>query len=884
MPRPTIPVPRAPSLPRLPERLLRAILPPAERDEVLADLAAEYSARAEADGAAAARGWLWRQLVVSAPALVRRSWWRGMTGFEPRANRMRPGGTAMESWIIDVRYVLRRLRTRPLYATLAVLTLALGVGGAAAITAVVRALRVKPLPYAAEQELGVFWNPFDWSEAEFRYLRPDFPGFRGVAAYRNAGVTLQAEDAPARLLPGVSATAELFQVLGRTTLVGRGFRPGDDLPGAEPVAVLSYGLWQELGGDRAIVGRRLRLDGEERTVVGVMPRGFWFPDPTARVWLAEPLDPEDRSGNYTLVGRLAPGVTAEGLAPHLARITARLDERYDYPAQWDKTRNAAVTPIREYLVGSMRPALLATLAAMGMILLIACANVASLMLGQVEGRATELAVRSALGAERARLLQQLVVESLVVGVGAGVLGAAVAAGGFRVLVGALPLGAWGEGATLDWTVFWAAILTALVASLLIALVPVISLWRGDLRGVLSRSRTGGVGGRGGGLESGLVVAEVALAVLMAAGAALLVRSVSNLYAIDPGVTTRDVAVVDVAGPAAVGRDQRRLAVREIADAVRALPGVRAVATTSKLPLRGQGDNWGIAIEGRPDLESSTTSFRVVSPEYFQAMGIPLRRGRLPGPGDRAGGEPVVLINEALAEKYFPGEDPIGRRLVGTFETPERIVGVVGNVAEANLTDEPAPARYMLADQVPYVPQVTTLVLRVQPGRDAAAVLDEARRTVQRVAPDAVVQEVTTMELVLTQAVGPARQIMLLLSLLTGLAVLLGAVGVYGVIAHFVGRRRRDWAIRIALGLSPSHVVARVVRRGAALVLGGIAIGVVAAVALARLIGSLLYGVGAADPVAMAAAGLALLLVGLVAAFVPAWRASRTHPALVLREE
>jgi ABC-type antimicrobial peptide transport system permease subunit len=245
---------------------------------------------------------------------------------------------------------------------------------------------------------------------------------------------------------------------------------------------------------------------------------------------------------------------------------------------------------------------------------------------------------------------------------------------------------------------------------------------------------------------------------------------------------------------------------------------------------------------------------------------------------------VVVINEALAARYFAGEDPIGRRISTGFDTPERIVGVVGNAAEAFLTDDPLPARYMVAEQTPYVPRTTAIVLRLQPGQDAAALLDEARGTVQRATPQLVVQEATTMELELARAVGPARQVMFLLTLLTALAVLLGAIGVYGVISHFVGRRKRDWAIRIALGLAPSRVVGRVVRRGAALVAVGIALGVVAAMVLARLIGSLLYGVGAADPIAMAAAGAALLVVGLLAAFIPAWRASRTHPAMVLREE
>jgi predicted permease len=628
----------------------------------------------------------------------------------------------------------------------------------------------------------------------------------------------------------------------------------------------------------------LNLDGTERTVVGVMPRGFWFPDPTVRVWLAERLDPEDQSGNYSLVGRVAPGVRVEALAPHLAQLTARLDERYDYPPQWDKTASPEVTPVREFLVGSMRPALLATLVAMGMILLIACANVASLMLGQVDGRATELAVRSALGAERRRLLQQLVAESAVVGLAAGVVGAAMAAGSFRVLVSALPLGAWAEGATLDWSVFWAAIATALGASLLIALIPVISLWRGDLRGALSASRTSGIGGRGGRLEGGLVIAEVALAVLMAAGAALLVRSVANLYAIDPGIDTRGVAVVDVLAPTAMPEAERQQGWHRIGGALRALPGVQAAAATSKLPLRGSGDNWGITVVGHPELESTTTAFRVVTPDYLTAMGIALRRGRVFTANDRTGTEPVVVITEALAEQYFPGEDPVGRLISTGFDTPERIIGVVEDVAEAQLTDAPTPARYMLMDQVSYAPRSVSFVLRVEPGRDAAAVLADARRAVERVAPGVAVQQTTTMSLVLAEAVGPARQIMLLLTLLTALAVVLGAVGVYGIITHFVNRRKRDWAIRIALGLAPSHVVTRVVRCGAALVLAGIVIGIVAAALLARLIGSLLYGVGAADPLALAAASAVLLLVGLLAAFVPAYRASRTHPALVLREE
>jgi len=879
-----MPPPTAPPPLRFAISLLRALLPAAEREEVLGDLRDEYEHRRSARGRAFAALWLWRQVLGSAPALVRRSWWRGWTGFEPAANRLLPGGPGMESWIMDMRYAVRRLRSRPTYTLLAVLTLALGVGGTAAIFSIVRGLLLEPLPYTREAEVAVFWAPFSWTEEEFLFLRPEMPGFSKVFAYRPEDVTLESGDGPTRLLPGISASAELFEVLGARAALGRCFQRGDDRPGVEPVAVLSHGLWQEMGGDASILGRRIRLDGVPRTVVGVMPRGFWFPDPTVRVWLPEPLEETSRSGNYTLVGRIAPGQRMEGMAPALARITKALGERFKYPEQWDLTKNAAVTPVRESLVGSLRPALLATLAAMAVILLIACANVAALMLGQVNRRTGELAVRSALGADRRRITQQLLVEAVVLGLVAGVVGALLAAGGFRVLAGALPLGAWAERAVLDWTLFGAAIALALLASLGIALVPTLSLGRGDLRDALTRVRTAVAGGHGNRVESGLVVAEVALALLLASGAGLLIRSVVNLYAIDPGVDTQGVAVLDVAAGAAMKTAERQQMLHTLLGEIEHLPGVRSAALTSKLPLRGSGDNWGITVEGRPDLTESTTAFRLVSRDYFQTLGIALRQGRGFTDADRPGGELVTVINEALAKKYFPGVDPIGRRIQSGFDGWERIVGVVENVAETQLTDAREPARYMFADQVPYSPEGQALVLRTERPADAAAVLEAARKTVQRVAPGVAVQEATTMESVFAKAVGPVRQIMTLLTLLTALALVLGAIGVYGVIAHHVSRRKRDYAIRVALGLPPARVLRQVVGHGAALVGAGIAIGVLASIVLARSLASLLYGVQAADPVALLAATLSLLAVGVFAAFVPAYRASRVDPARVLREQ
>jgi putative ABC transport system permease protein len=790
----------------------------------------------------------------------------------------------MESWIMDLRYAVRRLRSRPTYTLLAVLTLALGVGGSAAIFSILRGLLLDPLPFAKEAEIVVFWNIFDWSEAEMLYLRPNFPGFHRVAAYTIHDVTLESNGGPTRLVPGISSSHELFDVLGARPALGRPFQAGDDRQGADPVAVLSYGLWQEMGGDASILGRRVRLDGVPRTVVGVMPRGFWFPNPTVRIWLPQPLDPANQSGNYALVGRLAPGQSLEGMAPQLARITKALAGRFTYPQQWDKTKNAALTPIRDYLVGSLRPALLATLAAMAIILLIACANVAALMLTQVNRRAGELAVCSALGADRRRITQQLVAEALVLGAVAGGVGALLAAVGFRLLAGTLPLGVWAERAVLDWTLFGAAIALAILAALGIALIPALSLWRGDLRESLTRVRTATVGGSGSRVEAGLVVAEVALAVLLAAGAGLLIRSVVNLYAIDPGVDTRGVAVLDLVTGAERKTAERQQTMRTLLDELGRLPGVRSAALTTKLPLRGNGDNWGITIEGRPDLPETTTFVRFVSRDYFRALGIAVRAGRLFTTGDRPNSEPAVVINQALAKKYFQGTDPIGRQLKTVSDRWERVVGVVEDVAEANLTDGPAPARYLLADQFDYSPERQTVVLRTERPQDAAGVLEAARGTVQRVAPGVAVQEATTMERVFAQAVGPARQIMALLTLLTGLALALGAIGVYGVIAHHVSRRKRDYGIRVALGLSPARVLRQVVGHGAALVGAGVVVGALASIILGRWLASLLYGVHAADPVALLAASLALLAVGVLAAFVPAYRASRVDPARVLREQ
>jgi predicted permease len=679
-------------------------------------------------------------------------------------------------------------------------------------------------------------------------------------------------------------STELFDVLGTQPMLGRTFKAGEDAVGTEFVAVLSYSLWQDLGSDQQIVGKPIRLGGISRTVVGVMPRGFWFPSPEVKVWTSAQMNPQNRSGRYTLVGRLADGQTMAAMEGPLRNLADTLAANWQYPAAWDKTKNPAMDSARDFFVGDVRPALVATLAAMGVILLIACANVAALMLGQVDARSTELAVRAALGANRQRLVQQLLLESVVIGVLAGAVGAALAVAGFGVLVTSLPLGELADNARLDWTVFWASMLASLGAALLVAVVPGIAIWRGSsLQATMATTRTGGVSGRGGRLEGTLVVVQMALAVLLAAGAGLLIRSVANLRAIDPGIQIEGAAVVGATMPTTLDAAGRRQTVSRMVEQLRGMPGVTSVGAAQKIPLTGSGNNWGFTVTGRPDITGMTTAFRIVTRDYLTASGMRITRGRNFDASDRDGSDPVVIINEAMAAKLFPNDDPIGRTLGTGFERPERIVGVVSNAAEAKLTDTAVMARYMLFEHVPVLGNEVNFIIRTDREDRVAALLDLARSAIAREGTQLAVQETTSLKAIFHRALGPVGQVVTLVSLLAGLALVLGAVGVYGVISHYVSRRSRDYGIRIALGQQPGRVVRQVVGRGAALVAFGSAIGVVAALFVTKLLATLLYGVEATDPLAMAGAVVVLLAVGMLAAFVPARRASLTDPAIVLRE-
>ncbi|HEY9227659.1 MAG TPA: FtsX-like permease family protein, partial [Gemmatimonadaceae bacterium] len=502
-----------------------------------------------------------------------------------------------------------------------------------------------------------------------------------------------------------------------------------------------------------------------------MPRGFWFPEPTTEAWINETLDPAANYGIYFLVGRVVSGQRVENMQPAVDNITRILAGQFTYSPAWDKTKNAKLAALYERNMSQMRPALLATLAGMSIILLIACANVAALVLSQVEARSGELAVRTALGADRSRLATQLLLEVLVLGAASGVIGSAFASVGFDVLRGALPLGAWSERATLDWTLFATTMAVGLGAAMLVALLPIVGLWRSDLRPTLSGARTSGVLRNRAGLQGLMVVSEVALAVLLAFAAGLLVRSVSKRYEIRPGIDSRGVAVFDIASPQGLRSAERFGIMTILQETLRGLPGVDYVAITQKLPLRGRGWSSGLRVPTAP-AEAPSPYMRVVSAEYFAAMGIPLKRGRLLQASDVTTDtiQPIV-VNEALARIFFPGLDPVGQIVPANLARGlQRIVGVVGDVAEADLTKDLPPTRYMLRENIRLTTDPQTIVVKMKRADDAIRVLAPARQLIFKTVPAVAIQEATTMSRVLDRAIGPSRDVMTLLTLLTGLSL------------------------------------------------------------------------------------------------------------------
>jgi predicted permease len=798
----------------------------------------------------------------------------------------------------DARVALRALRRTPAFTAIAIFCLAVGIGANAAIFSVVNAVLLRPLPYAEPEHLVRIFETLEdqagWtgsvSQPNFVDWRAQNTSYAALSAYTTSSRILEGGTQPERVRTLV-ASANLPELLGVQPLLGRAFGAREDEPGAARVALLGEGMWtRRFGRDPAVVGRSIRLDGQPYVVVGVMPDRAAFPAGGEPVDLWIPYVPTEREresrGSHFLavVGRLKPGVTPEQAHADLSRLADRLEQQYP-DAQ--ANRGVVTRPLRETVVGDTRPALLILLGAVGLVLLIACANVANLLLARAATRRHEVALRLALGAGRGRLVRQLLVESGLLALAGATAGGALAWLALRALTPlvatALPVG---TGVPLDGRVLAFLAATAVLSGLLFGLVPALQASRADVRGSLvdagGKSTAGGAQQR---LRGGLVVAEIALSLVLLVGAGLLLRGFAELRGTPPGLDPRNVLTAHIAIPD--GRYDSTEAVqqllRPILERARAIPGVTSASMINLLPIQSAWTNGSFTIVGRPAPlpgKEPIAELRLVDRDFFRTLGIPVLRGR---DFTEREAQPVAIINDALARKHFAAQDPIGQQLAGLGPEPLTVVGVVGSVRQAGLDHAPLQEIYLPLDVMPSG-WVSEMTLALRTSVAPTSVTNALRRAVRSVDAGQPVYRVLTMEEVVRESLADRRLQLWLLGGFAGIALLLAAAGLYGVISYLVAQRTREIGIRVALGAQRGDVVRLVMRHGARLTAAGVGAGLVGAFFLTRLLSSLLYGVSARDPLVFAALAGVLAAVALLATWVPARRATRVDPVTALRAE
>jgi predicted permease len=809
----------------------------------------------------------------------------------------------------DIRFALRALRRRPLFATVAIVTIALGIGSATSIYSVVDGVLLRPLPFRepdrlvgvwqmlpewrADPILRAHWDRIPLSHPEYRDLRDRARTLDGIAIWWRGSARLEAGER-VEVVTTLHASASLLGLLGVRPRLGRMFLPGEDLPGAPGVALLSHEEWsRSFGADPEVLGRTVRLDERSWTIVGVLPARFSVGRTRERdgappaFWLpagqTAGSDFELRGNHrYTAVARLAPGVT---LAHARDEVAAILRAATHQPSEgsrlvaWsaDQTRDA-------------RGPLFVLLGAVGVLLLVACTNVATLLLGEASVREHEMATRLALGAGRERIAGQLLTESLVLAAVGGALGLAIAWAGTRALVALAPPDVAGLGGVrMDGRVLGFAIAAVLATGLLFGLAPALAASRADPGVVLHRSGWHNTRGRGA-LQRAFVAAEVALSVVLLVGAVLLLRSLDRVTAVDPGFRPDGLLVLETSLPHTLSGDGEapRRIYEEAVARLAALPGVRAATAGTRPPFAGRPGVSGLQIEGEPaspgtDAPLHETEHRTVAPGYFATLGVPLLAGRDFREADRAGAPSVAVVSATLARRYFPDGSPVGRRvrILGESRT---IVGVVGDVRHERLTSGAEPVLYMPLGQRDV--WTLTLVVRAARGRpsDAAELAYSARRALADVDPRLVVTTATTMDVLLRRSFAEERYRTTLLSLFGALAALLAAVGTYGVSSRAVARRARETGIRLALGATPAAVVRQLVGGTLSGVALGVVAGLVGAAVATRALTPFLFGVRATDPATYVGVVTLLALVSMGASWLPARRAGRVAVVPMLRAE
>jgi putative ABC transport system permease protein len=805
----------------------------------------------------------------------------------------------------DVRYGWRSLRKSPGFTVVAVLALALGIGANSAIFSVVNAVVLRPLPFDHPERLTAVLsrNEKDGSvasdEAYPNYvdLRDQCQTCEGVAAYGFVSMFLTAADGEPERVRGIDASAELLPMLGVKLELGRYYTREEDQPGAARVIVLAHDFWRRsFGGDPKIIGQQVPMGSSPATVIGVMPAGFKFPVEAKEVDFWMPLAPLLSKNDLTrrdyvslqFLAKTKAGATIAQTQAEIETISRRLQ------AQYPATNTALVffvKPLRDALVGDVRTALFVLLGAVAFVLLIACVNVANLLLARASARAKEMSVRTALGASRARIVRQLLTESLLLSLIGGGLGLLFATWGVALLVGASPADLPRAGEiNLDARVVVFTAAVTLLTGVVFGLAPALSASKIDVSDALKEGgRSGSDGASHNRLRSALIVAEVALSLVLLVGAGLLAQSFRHLLDVKPGFEPDNLVTMDVVPRRSryPQEAQRVQFFQDFLQKAKALPGVESVGLVDPLPLGGNFEAWDFQIEGRPPAApgvSQNADRRVIDPGYFHAMKIPLVRGRAFGDGDAATAPPVIIINDSLARKYFAGEEPVGKRLLfsgGLVSGAREIVGVVGDVRHAGLEAETTPEIYVPFTQVPT--SRLTVVARAR-SADPAGVTAALRGVIRQTDKDSPIFNVRTMNELLSASVARRRFNMILLGSFAALALLLASLGIYGVISYSVTQRTHEIGIRVALGAQPRDVLRMILGQGMILTLIGVAVGLLGALALTRVMSSLLFGVSATDPATYALVALLLPAVALVSCLIPARRATRVDPMVALRYE
>ena len=816
----------------------------------------------------------------------------------------------MEIFLQDLRFALRALRKHPGTTLIIVLALALGIGANTAIFSLVNAVMIRPLPYKEPGRLVAIWQTahergmdrIPAAVGDFYYWKEHGDLFEDVALFRDNTFNVVGDGDP-ESVEALQVTSNFLDLLGVKVAVGRSFRPGEDRPGAEQVAILSDGFWRRrYGGDRGLIGRRITLDDEAYTVVGILPPGQRMPGVgTYEIFVPAQFSNEDRQiqlrFGYSVIGRLKPGVSEEQARAQLASMAKQLEESYPNVR---KGIGTGLGFLHEDVIRGVRPALLILLVAVAFVLLIACANAANLLLARAIGRSREVAVRSALGAGRMRLVRQFLTESVVLSLAGGALGLVVAVILIPLLTslspGNLPQL---ENVGLDPSVLLFTLGVALVIGIVFGMTPALHASQVSFGETLKEGSRGVVGGRGSHrLRSLLVAAEVALAMILLIGAGLMMRSLLQLQRVDPGFRPDHLLIFDLSLPSAKYPEasQQKIFYQQVVDRLAELPNVKSVGAVSDLPFSQSVSKRLFTIEGRQArtmADVPASDYREVSPEYHRTMEIRSVKGRGFEPQDRSGSLPVVLVNETMARSFFPGEEAVGRKI--RFGAPENIeppegdagpapwltiVGVVADIRNVGLNQAPEPEIYTLHQQVESPQSSMSIVVRTaaDPARSAQAV----REAVWKVDPNLPISNLGTMEDSMAESTSQTRFTFLLLAFFGVTALTLAIIGIYGVMSYFVDQRTHEIGLRLALGANRGDILKMIVRQGIALATVGVVVGLAAAFALSRFMASQLFEISSHDPFTFAGISLVLILVAFLASTVPVRRATRVEPMTALR--